>query len=136
MTHSRRYLTVQMLLIALIPPSTYWLGRLHIMLAAVVGTPQHDLPCPFCHGTRSFHAFYAADFIRSFRENAFVCAVLSLIHIGSVSYLVLMAQQSSGKGSLLPSERLTYPAIAMVIGGVVSLLVGQWVINIYRVDNQ
>jgi len=105
------------------------------MLAAVVGSPQHDMPCPFCHGTRSFHAFYAADFIRSFRENAFVFTALSIIHIGSVTYLVLMAQQSSVRGSRSPSDRMTYPVITMIIGGVVSLLVVQWVINIYRRDN-
>ena len=116
-----------------IPPLTYLAGYFQMIISARVGAPPHRIPCPMCHGTRAFNAFYEASFVESLLENALVFTALVALNV-----FPFLFSLSATRYSTRPHSRTTPGPPRLLIALVATtgalLTAFQWAINIYRVN--
>jgi hypothetical protein len=125
---ARRFLTT--LAPLAMPPLVYWAGYFQIFIIARVGTPPHHIPCPMCHGTRAFYAFYEAAFAESLLENALVfTALVALNTFPLVFYLFATFNLTLSHKHASRDLRLLAAAIAATVALLTAF---QWAVNIYR----
>jgi hypothetical protein len=114
-----------------VPAVVYSSGRFCIWVMGLVGTAGHLVPCPLCHGTRAFHAFYALQFRLAAEENLFVCACLIVGNAAPVllSATVMASRSEDAQRRLV---RMTAWACWPVFAAGLALLAAQWLINLHR----
>ncbi len=115
-----------------VPASTYLVGKGYLRLASLVGIPPHTIPCPLCHGSRGFDAFYAGNIGRSADENLFVFTSLFLSNAIPAIVAVAIVGGKLDKLEGWFRRNLTWPRAFAFFAASSALFLIQWLINIYK----